>query len=775
MTASIFISFLGFTNIEITAVLLAVIFSLLIGYLYFSRRNRQKLNLFLLNSLAQEQDHHIVFFDLDSKIIFANKSFEELIGLPLKTFIGKKLNKLGLPYDLISAFTDKNEEIKSWESSSIMYTASVERNGKPEWFQVQKRRINLKGDKADYILAVASNSSQKKLFEDRLSVTQNEYRQLVESAKDIIFKVDLKGNFNFVNSIVKEILGYSVAEFLSMSFQELVLERDFESVNSFYEKQVKENVPNTYLEFRVKTKSGHIKWLGQSVSFIKDSDKIVGFQSVTRDITAAKDTEKHLEKAKEIAEETSKTKSGFIASMSHEFRTPLNAILGYTQILESSTDLSPLEKEHIRAISEGGEQLLGMVTDILELSTIDSDSPKSDKEFIALKPFMQDFANRFSKAAKEKGLEFNFKATPNLPEVLKFDSDKVTSIIKNILNNAIKFTKQGSVTLSYKVEESDSGNILAIKIQDTGIGIPKNLLEQVFLPFWQFDNLKNDGTGLGLTLCQRLVDFLKGEIKVTSKVGVGTAFIVTIPVKVSKDKNQTVSNRFSGSLSDQINQAENPIRVLIVDDLMPNRTITRIILKEKGYVYQEAENGQEALDLLEGFSPDVILMDINMPVMDGLEAMLTIRASNGKFSKIPIIAVTAGGVKGDKSELMDQGFSNYILKPFKADELLISINELVKKSRESNTNKKTAEVNQEVVPEQVADFILGLEEVLKEKISTAVKFQDFDAVSTILKEDSLADKKDDPSFVKLMAVAQDFDYLYCTKIFKQLNEQQAKG
>lgn len=764
-------SFFSLDTIEVVILAFAIISAFLVAYLFFSRRARKRMNTFLLNALAQEQDQLIVFFDFNAKVVFANKSFQELTGLSHKKMVGKKFSSLPINKELINGFLENNDKIQEWKSSSIQYSLSIEKDGKSESFQIQKRRLTLDSKKENYILTVASNTSKRKLFEERLSVTQGEYQQLVESARDIIFKVDLKGNFNFVNSVVEQTLGYREAEFLSMNFKDLVFEEDYERVNSFYEKQVLKNEPSTYLEFRVKTKSGGIKWLGQSVSFIKENKKVSGFQSVTRDITAAKDTEKHLKQAKEIAEQTSKTKSGFIASMSHEFRTPLNAILGYTQILYNSDSLQDSEKEQISAIAEGGEQLLSMVTDILELSTLDSDSSKVDSEMVALQPFMKDLAVQFSKKAQSKGLSFSFKKVGVIPEIIVVDVDKVSTIVKNLLSNAVKFTPQGDVSFSVGIKDKT----LKVQIVDTGIGISKKVQEQIFQPFWQLDSMKNDGTGLGLTLSKRLSEFLGGSIQLKSTEGKGTSVSVEIPIEISSENvNIPLKDSVNSSVS-KSKSVKEKIKVLIVDDVEANRTITRIILQENGYDFMEAEDGLQALNLLKAYDPDIILMDINMPVMDGLEAMLTIRASSERHGKIPIIAVTAGGFKGDRTELMEQGFSEYILKPFKAEEIIGSIKSLLKiqDSIDHDSVLEELEVSSVKTPESVVKFVLSLSEEKIQKIEKLLKMQDLGSLAKIGSDKDFMMEVGNPNLIQLTKAANDYDYLFLNKVQKDLSVKKA--
>lgn len=756
---------------HLTIILVAIVITFITTYVLVRRFSKSRRNAFLLNSLVHEQDQYIVFFDFESNVIFANDKFLKLIGEKKSKVFGKPFTDLPIDEFVKKAFLKHNDDIISRRSSSIVYKSTFTKGEKEEWFQIQKRTIISEKKGKEYILTEATDVSGKKFVEDRLYNTQTEYKQLVESARDIIFKIDLKGNFNFVNSIVEQIVGFTEFEILSMNFKDLVSEQDRERVDKFYFDQYNAETPSTYIEFRATTKSGEIKWLGQSATFIKENGVIVGFQAVTRDITAAKDTEEYLKKAKDIAEEASRTKTGFIASMSHEFRTPLNAILGYTQILGQSDALKDMDKIHVQTISNAGEQLLGMVTDILELSTLDSDRIRLDVESLALTAFFKDMATKFSKKAKEKGLKFSLDAVGDLPEAIETDLDKLSTIIKNLLANAVKFTKSGSVGLFYSVVQLNGTDTLKVEVKDTGIGISDDALRHIFEPFWQLDSLKNNGTGLGLTLCQRLVEFMGGQIEVSSKVDKGTIVRVHIPIKILDSKLISTKQESSSVSNETVQPTNKKLRVLIVDDIEPNRTITRLVLKEKGFEYREAENGQEAIDMLDSFAPDVILMDINMPVMDGLEAMLTIRASGGKFANIPIIAVTAGGFKGDRNELMAQGFSEYILKPFKTDHLLSTIEMLLGVPEKVQAAGETeVDSSEEVSPEKIASFINSMDDDKREKVFSALKMQDFDSLVDYISSKEFKTEASGPEYDKLISIAQDYDYLTITKVVKVLQE-----
>ena len=721
------------------------------------------MNRFLMNALVNEQDQYIVFFDFDGKVILANKSFEDLVGLSNSQLTGKSLRELSINREIVDAFLMNNEKISEGKSANLTYNPSITLKGKRQWLQVQKRSLILKNPDITYILVVATDISEKKLVEERLSITQNEYKQLVDSAQDIIYKTDLNGNFRFVNSVVNQILGYTDSELVSMNIRDIVDEEDAEKLDEYLSQILKRVEANNYIEFRTRTKEGELKWLGQSFSYIRENGVVVGLQGVARNITVNKEAEAQLKRAKDLAEKTSVMKTGFISSMSHEFRTPLNAILGYSQILERSSTLTETEKEHILSISEGGEQLLSMINDILELSKLDSDEQRIESEPLTLEPFMSDFAQRYSARANEKGIAFNYNVPESYPEIIEIDFDKVSLILKNLLTNAIKFTNQGAVDFSFNTTtEMEGVHFLNITINDTGKGIPVEHQKNIFQPFWQEDSIKNKGTGLGLSLCKRLAEFMGGYISLESVYGQGTKVSVSIPFEI-----QSLSD--SQPEQEVLIDSEIPIekiKVLIVDDLEPNRTITRIILKEHGFEYKEAEDGQEAISILEDFEPHVILMDINMPVMDGIEATQHIRTLDGPLKDVPIIAVTAGGLKANKAELLNMGFSEYILKPFKEEELVSSIQRLVQKYV-VNTHR---EHTQKVSAEEVSGFIKGMNGEKKGLIQKYLQSQDFDVIAQLPATLELNGDSDHPCIQRLVKAGREYDHLFVARVLAQLKK-----
>lgn len=366
--------------------------------------------------------------------------------------------------------------------------------------------------------------------------------------------------------------------------------------------------------------------------------------------------------------------STLVEKLSHELRTPLNAILGYSELLEKSENLDSTDKKHLENIAESGSELLDVINDIIEISIIESG--KSEIDYKPFKPeaIYRDLETKFGPAARLKNLELNINIHEDTGLQFKCDVRKIQSILYSLVNNAVKFTETGNITVELTLSEvqlNEGKAQLNILVKDTGIGISEDDLEHIFKPFWQVPSESKSGTGLGLTTATKLLHLLDGEIQVESEVGAGTSIQLSIPVNLiekltSKDESPSVLK------IDQ--QKVKGLRALIVDDLPLNRTLARIMLEMKEFETVEAENGKEAVDYFNDTIPDVVLMDISMPVMDGIEAMEKIRMLKEKNGQdIPIIAITAGGHAGSRNDLIQKGFSEYIQKPYREKELFEKI------------------------------------------------------------------------------------------------------
>ncbi len=401
-----------------------------------------------------------------------------------------------------------------------------------------------------------------------------------------------------------------------------------------------------------------------------ENDKVVKFKGSVVDITELKKSEQRFKLAAKAAEDANKAKSTFLANMSHEIRTPMNAVLGFSELLEDLiTDRQ--QKQYLDSIMSSGKTLLSLINDVLDISKIEAGKLELQLKPVNLQPICEEIKNAFTWKTKEKNLNFVLDIDKTLPCSLLLDEIRIRQILVNLVGNAVKFTEKGYVrlSLSKQFKDNDESAVdLVITIEDTGIGIPVEQKEMIFEAFRQQDaqNInKFGGTGLGLTITKRVVEILNGELSVESELGKGSKFEVKIKnVAVASVKAKEYSDDF---ISEVIKFQE--AKVLIVDDIDVNRSLLINYLEPYNFDIIEAEDGKETIDLALSHKPDLILLDMKMPVMDGYEATKVIK-SNKKLKHIPIVAVTASSLKGEEKTINDIGCNGLLRKPVTRKQLI---------------------------------------------------------------------------------------------------------
>ena len=372
------------------------------------------------------------------------------------------------------------------------------------------------------------------------------------------------------------------------------------------------------------------------------------------------------------AEQASKAKSEFLATMSHEVRTPLNGILGMANLMQGSA-LDSKQAEYLDTIRYSGETLLTMLNDILDYSKMDAGKFEIETMDFDLDRLVKSVANIMRSRAEEKGINVKVDVKIDVPQYINSDPTRLRQVILNLLSNAIKFTDEGSVSiLVSNIEEEGDEARLRFEVSDTGIGIPEDARDDLFKEFVQADSStsrKYGGTGLGLSICRHIVGLLEGEIGVESKEDEGSTFWFEIPVMVA----DYFEHEFEADAESKAVPDMEPLLVLLVDDNDINLKVGRDILQKYGHDIVTAQNGQEAVDAVKDAKFDVILMDMQMPVMDGLEATREIKAMNAEAAKTPIIALTANSLRGDDEICMQAGMADHVPKPFDPDDLIRTI------------------------------------------------------------------------------------------------------
>jgi len=400
---------------------------------------------------------------------------------------------------------------------------------------------------------------------------------------------------------------------------------------------------------------------------------------------------RELTDAKEKAQDSAKAKSHFLANMSHEIRTPMNGIMGLTHLLVN-TEITDRQREYLNAIVTSSETLSVIVNDILDISKIEAGKLRIEKKSFKLKDTIGSVVEIFSGKAEEKNLKLYAEINDALPATIIGDAVRLNQILYNLIGNAIKFTKEGEIKLVVEAKSQDDSNVeIEFNIVDTGIGIVRSKLKYVFEAFAQAKNStsrKYGGTGLGLTIVKRLVKLQGGSISVKSEPGNGSEF--TFVIRYQKDKTVYADDSISGDGSEREKKNEQSlkllkgVKVLLAEDNPVNQLVTRDLLHTVGVEVVVANNGVEAIRSLESAEFDIVLMDIQMPVMDGYQAMRHIRTEmEAEKQSIPILALTAHATEGEMEKCKKEGANDFLSKPFNPQDLFTKIAELVGKSFET--------------------------------------------------------------------------------------------
>lgn len=514
-------------------------------------------------------------------------------------------------------------------------------------------------------------SEQKELLEQSIAhLTEGEekYKALTSSVQDgLVIVKDRK--LIFVNDVLCNLLGYnSQSELLSLKAKDILSAQNLQQVIKNHDDRIAgKEVPPEY-EIKMNTKSGHVIDVSMRVKLIqyKGEPAIIG---TLKDISKSKNYEKKLILAKEKAEKATLSKTMFLAGMSHEIRNQMNSIIGITDVL-SETRLEKEQKDYVKIIKDSGDTLLDIINEILDLSKIEAGQVTLDDQKFSLSSILQQVTSLYELQARDRKLYLNTKIDKDLPEFLCGDVTRLLQILANLVGNALKFTDEGGITIHVACEEILKQQVLLkFKVIDSGIGISKDSQEKLFKPFSQTHaavERKVGGTGLGLVICKHLARLMEGEIGVESSPESGSTFWFTAKLNIPESREESPDG-FNNLTGIPLTK-----RILMVEDNLLNQHLTTTILEKGGYKTDIASNGKEGVDMFQQKQYAIVLMDIQMPVMDGIEATQLIREYEAKHSKIKstIVAITAHSKERDRQRLEQAGIDHYLRKPFKPEDLL---------------------------------------------------------------------------------------------------------
>ncbi|AHM62084.1 PAS domain-containing protein [Flammeovirgaceae bacterium 311] len=521
------------------------------------------------------------------------------------------------------------------------------------------------------------NIFERQQAEYKVLQSEEKYRSLVDNLTEIIFQADASNRLSFLNPAWQEITGYSPEESLGKS---LISYMPPEDQNEFKALQIllfEHKIDFCRQVMRLQVKDGSIRYVEVFARLIEGKwGQSEGLSGTLTDVTEQQITKDKLIKAKELAENASQAKAQFLSVMSHEIRTPLNAMLGISHLLIRQNP-RPDQEENLRMLTFSGENLLSLINDILDFNKIESGKIVIEKNSFNLRKLCNSLQKSLSLKADEKGIGLELSIDEEVPASIVGDSTRLTQILNNLLDNAIKFTHSGQVRLSIKVlKKSSTSSLLKFRVSDTGIGIPKESLTSIFEAFTQV-HLSNKhqygGTGLGLAIIKRLLDLLGSKIEVKSIVGKGSDFSFELAFDIVDEKLPAPPIQTEQATPQQdLQQAS----LLLVEDNPLNMLVLVQFFEIWGMHPDIAENGLQAIGKIKDKHYDVVLMDLHMPEMDGIEATRYVREELG-LADLPIIALTANALPGIRQKVVAAGMTDYISKPFEPEDLFQKVMQYV--------------------------------------------------------------------------------------------------
>lgn len=525
-----------------------------------------------------------------------------------------------------------------------------------------------------YLLIGTDNTARKLVEEEqkksdqRLRDQQFYTRSLIESNIDALMTTDPAGIITDVNKQMEALTGSTRDELIGAPFKDCFT--DPARAEAGIKRVLSEKSVTDY-ELTARARDGTQTVVSyNATTFYDRSRTLQGVFAAARDVTERKRVEVELQLAKAAAESASRTKSDFLASMSHEIRTPMNAIMGIADLL-AKTALTPEQDKYVQIFRRSGDNLLNLINDILDLSKVEASQLDLERTGFSLSDHLEKVIEMVAPRANEKGLSLVCEIAPGVSNDLVGDPTRLRQVLLNLLGNAIKFTQAGGIVLKVEPDEDCSvPTALRFTVSDTGIGIAADKLARVFERFIQADSSTTrrfGGSGLGLTISKRLVELMGGRIWVTSEVDVGSTFAFAVPFEIWPVGGRAVTAPAGAEDGTPL-----PVlRILMAEDSPDNVTIALAYLEDTPYVIDVAETGQIACEMFRAGHYDLVLMDRQMPMMDGLTATRTLRAwekANGR-PPTPIIALTASALKGDRETCLAAGCTAYLTKPIKQDVL----------------------------------------------------------------------------------------------------------
>jgi urea ABC transporter urea binding protein len=612
-----------------------------------------------------------------------------------------------------------------------------------------KESLRLFPQSAHYTNMLEAENTRREQMEEKLQASEKRFRALLSASPIGIYLTDPKGNCTYVNNYWCEMAGMTSDEALGDGWKDALHPDDRSYVLNNWDHVVKSQ-GHWALEYRFLDKQGRTTWvIGAAVALRDEFGNITEYIGCNADISERKQTEEELERhhthleelvsartaeleqAKDQAEAANQAKSVFVANMSHEFRTPLNAVLGFSQLMMADPAIPAAQQEYLNIINSSGQHLLTLINAVIDMSKLQAGQLKLEPVSFDLGALLRDVIDVMQRAAEAKGLQLFLDQSSQFPRYTHADAEKLRQVLINLLSNALKYTEEGGVTLRLGAEPiEDDTQKLVFEVEDSGIGIAPADQLRIFEPFVQIGEPNDQaGTGLGLTITRQRVELMGGDIQLKSELGKGSVFRVTLPVQRTSEEELVQAQSHRGRVM-KLEPGQTEWRILIVEDSLDSRLLLKKLLEMAGFVVREALNGEEAIKIFKEWQPHLIWMDMRMPVMDGLEATRRIKAmEQGK--ETVIVALTASVLTEQQNEVMAAGSDDFVRKPFRADELFDCMAKHLG-ARYVYANEGVAQLETLPKLEIESEALASLPEELLSELKKAVISLDIDYVSEVV-------------------------------------------
>ena len=629
----------------------------------------------LYRLLADNSTDLIVLADLDGVRRFISPAARSLYGYEPGEMMGSNTFGAAHPDDrhlLTTAF----EQLLGGADTAVAQVRAQRKDGDYIWVETHMRLVKDPLTDEVRVLGLIRDVSRRHAIEQAVRESEAQFRSLADSVSDLIIRSTPDGERRYVSPSCRTVLGYEPDELIGGPRGTFSHPLDRDHIETRMA-AILAGDRNTTIVYRAIRRDGSIIWLESGTSLVRGavSGELIEIISVMRDISQQKAIEERLERAREEAEKASQLKSDFLANMSHEIRTPMNGIIGMTGLL-LGTRLDPDQRRFADAVRISADALLSVINVILDLSKLEAGKLNLETVPFGFTTIVEDCVELMTAKALDKGVALTAELDERTRCCHLGDPTRLRQIILNLLSNAVKFTDRGFVAIKLTGETlADGATMVRIRVEDSGIGMDEAAMAKLFRKFEQADSSvarRFGGTGLGLAISKQLIDRMGGRISVSSTPGAGSCFTVALTLSLSDAKPPEREARALPDI-DAPSPERKAGKILVAEDNAVNQLLVVTLLEEAGYTVDVAEDGAQALAAVRQQAYDLVLMDAQMPNMDGLQATRAIRGLAGDRGRMPIIALTANAMAGDREHYIAAGMDDYLSKPLDAQAMLTMV------------------------------------------------------------------------------------------------------